>query len=74
MDLAGNVAERTLDYANAYPPTCVDCLNTTTAVERSLRGGGFASKDTQLRTPLRGSNQSGVLRATIGFRCVHDLN
>ncbi len=42
-DLAGSVAEWTLDLAGAYPTTCEDCANLTDGTQHVLRGGSWKS-------------------------------
>jgi formylglycine-generating enzyme required for sulfatase activity len=39
-DLAGNIAEWTMDYFNNYPAECVDCANRTFSKLTVTRGGG----------------------------------
>jgi formylglycine-generating enzyme len=53
-DLAGNAWEWTLDwYASTFPLPCNDCANLTTSSYRVIRGGGFASGVSYLRTAFR---------------------
>jgi formylglycine-generating enzyme required for sulfatase activity len=66
-DLAGNVAEWTLDYNAAYQSTCTDCANLATTASRQSRGGGFGDGKVPLRTafrrgvaPLNGTSTTGV--------------
>ncbi len=73
MDLAGNVAEWTLDYSAPYFTPCVDCINTTVSANRSPRGGGYTASAVTVKTAFRTSNPPDAQSAKIGFRCVHDL-
>lgn len=71
-DLAGNVSEWTLDYFGAYPTTCTDCLNTTAAAYRSVRGGTYASPADGLFVAVRFGLDPTTPRAYAGFRCARD--
>lgn len=68
-DLAGNVAEWTLDWAGAYASTCIDCANIAPAVKRVFRGGSFASDVTSLRTGFRLSLAPSDRNSLTGVRC-----
>jgi len=73
-DLAGNVAEWTLDYNQDYPDVCSDCLNITPAAERTERGGYYALSEDYLFVSARGYSEPTIPLAVIGFRCARDLN
>jgi formylglycine-generating enzyme required for sulfatase activity len=74
LDLAGNVSEWTSDYfLPLYPQTCVDCLTTTVANDRSLRGGSYVDLAVVLSTPFRNSRAPNTVKPHVGLRCVHDL-
>jgi sulfatase modifying factor 1 len=72
-DLEGNEIDWTLDYANPYPDSCIDCLGTTVSMSRAVRGGSFSSPAGVLKVAHRSNADPAVPRANIGFRCVHDL-
>jgi formylglycine-generating enzyme required for sulfatase activity len=72
-DLAGNVAEWTLDWQSVYPNPCTDCADLTTASDRVTRGGNFGVSTFYMRTisrsPLAPANRS----AGVGVRCARAL-
>jgi sulfatase modifying factor 1 len=71
-DLAGNVAEWTLDWAEPYVTPCTDCafLGAHPSGERELRGGSWTtSLLTQLRTGTRASAPPEENGADRGVRC-----
>lgn len=69
-DLAGNVAEWTLDsYQDAYIDPCTDCAQLTTTTARTVRGGSFLSNAVELRGARRDSADPATRSAVIGFRC-----
>ncbi len=72
-DLAGNVAEWTLDYYGGYPSDCVDCLNTTATDSRSYRGGAYILNDYAALVSTRDLFEASAKRSFIGFRCARDL-
>jgi sulfatase modifying factor 1 len=72
-DLAGNVWEWVLDYAGDYPPTCKDCLNTTSALDRLTRGGAFNLAASALLSAYHTSFEPTVHRSNVGFRCARDV-
>ena len=71
-DLAGNVAEWTLDeYQVPYPTPCVDC---TVAPDggpslRVFRGGSYDSDESTLHSVSRAAADPGTRSTEIGFRC-----
>jgi formylglycine-generating enzyme required for sulfatase activity len=71
-DLAGNLEEWTLDWANAtYPNPCNDCADLAAGSTRAVRGGDFRFFAPNLRTAKRyGVTPSGG-GPEIGFRCAH---
>lgn len=71
-DLAGNVAEFTLDFFGERPQPCKDCLNTTPAGERTLRGGSFELDSDVLRATYRGAFPPNLSISGVGFRCARD--
>jgi formylglycine-generating enzyme required for sulfatase activity len=73
-DLAGNVWEWVLDYfASPYPQTtCTNCANLMTASARVLRGGGFLSSATYMRTGTRDS-RAMLADWYTGVRCARPL-
>ena len=71
-DLAGNIAEWTLDYWGELPQTCNDCLNTVTHDDRVLRGGYFENDDQTVKVAFRTSALPDTVHAGIGFRCARD--
>jgi formylglycine-generating enzyme required for sulfatase activity len=68
-DLAGNIAEWTLDWAGTYPASCVDCANLGPAAKRIARGGGFATDEDDLRTGSRLSFSPSTRSSFVGARC-----
>lgn len=71
-DLGGNVGEWTLDYSGDYPAQCQDCLNLTTANERTWRGGAYDLPADFARTSIRATNEPASGIPEIGFRCARD--
>jgi len=68
-DLAGNVAEWTLDWAAAYMSTCVDCADLTPAAHRVFRGGNLNADDLDLRTGFRLNLAPSDRSSFNGIRC-----
>jgi sulfatase modifying factor 1 len=71
-DLAGNVAERLLDYGvPPYSTPCVDCANLKigTTENRIFRGGGYNGFPDNLRTALRFGTPPNQRDPYGGFRC-----
>jgi len=64
-DLAGNVAEWTLDTYAKYTSSCTNCTSLTPG-EKVIRGGGFRNSNSQLRTTLRNTGGRGY---NTGVRC-----
>lgn len=71
-DLAGNVAEMTLDYsmgaAASGPATCTDCT-TSSGMYMDVHGGGFKSTTWNLYTWTRYPQSDKARSPEIGFRC-----
>jgi formylglycine-generating enzyme required for sulfatase activity len=74
-DLAGSMAEWTLDWFNAFPTTCLDCANLSDPEQRNLRstwGGDWVHGDTFLHAYsriARPADMNGTAENFIGFRC-----
>ncbi len=72
-DMAGNVAEWTLDYyAGAYPSNCADCVNADVASWRVDRGGAYGFDDYTALASTRDGFDATARRAFIGFRCARE--
>ena len=76
-DLAGNVAEWTLDrFDTAPPPDCSDCLGTwgddDSDHNRVMRGGSFYSSFAEMRSGDREYVPAAIADQTLGFRCARD--
>jgi len=69
QDLAGNVWEWVLDAYQAYPPTADDYANVTVATYRTLRGSGWYSEASDLRSAIRYNSLPTARRSEFGFRC-----
>jgi formylglycine-generating enzyme len=72
-DLAGNLAELTLDLFAASPPAlCIDCANLGTG-NRAARGGSWNSTLPSLIMTSSVSSQVSTGRSNeVGFRCARD--
>jgi len=69
-DLAGNVAEWTLDwFVSSYMTPCNDCANLTATTKRVTRGGDFADNETFAREVARGHNAPETRGNYLGIRC-----
>jgi len=70
-DLAGNVAEWTLDSYAPYASICTDCADLTATSPRVVRGGAFDLPATYLRTGDRGESTVAPTNrnASVGVRC-----
>jgi formylglycine-generating enzyme required for sulfatase activity len=73
-DLAGNLAEWVFDdYASCYPTPdqCSDCGYSSVDGLRALRGGSFASAESDVL--VENKLGSEIARPYGGFRCVREL-
>jgi formylglycine-generating enzyme required for sulfatase activity len=70
-DLAGNVAQWTLDgFVNPYPTaTCSNCADLTDVTNRSLGGGDFIGTAAAQRVADRGFNTPDFRAGEFGVRC-----
>ena len=74
-DLAGNVAEWTLDYyatltSPQYPNPCINCaLLVDAGLGRASRGGSYVDLATGVRGASRTSTAPATRAPEIGFRC-----
>ena len=75
-DLEGNMFEWALDwYVDPYPTTtCDDCANLTPTSLRAIRGGGFNTDASVLRTSRRLVLDPPTTRfINVGFRCARHV-
>jgi sulfatase modifying factor 1 len=71
-DLAGSLAEATLDFMGPYPVPCADCANTTnTSGQRVYRGGSFSDTLANVHVAARAGVDPAAVGPTLGWRCVH---
>jgi formylglycine-generating enzyme required for sulfatase activity len=68
-DLAGNVAEWTIDWSSAYVSPSVDGAALSGGKMRIYRGGGFDTDVTSLRTTSRASDYPTFRYPDVGVRC-----
>ncbi len=68
-DLAGNIAEWTLDAFSTYPTSCDNCSVLDDSVNRIVRGGYFRNPASMLRAGSRNSRGAGSHDYRDGFRC-----
>jgi formylglycine-generating enzyme len=72
-DLAGNMAELTLDRFGMLPMVpCVDCARLGDG-DRAVRGGGWASSSSAVTTTSSFSQIATTRSDKVGFRCARDL-
>jgi formylglycine-generating enzyme required for sulfatase activity len=70
LDLAGSLAEWTLDYFAAYPDACDHCANIGNGTERVARGGDLASEGpNELATTHRAAFDPQTRDFAHGVRC-----
>jgi sulfatase modifying factor 1 len=75
FDLAGNVAEFTLDYFEATPPVpCDNCASVLAAggAGRVVRGGGWLGPEAMMRNDWRQGLSLSKRNIQTGFRCARD--
>ena len=68
-NLAGNVAEWTLDEFTPYPVPCTDCAAIAGGTQRVFRGGSWDHNQVQLYTSTRVSADPAERFQDVGFRC-----
>jgi len=69
-DLAGNVAEWSLDWYNTpYGLPCGDCASVTGNIDRTFRGGSFANAGPELVTSRRNFDLPTTRGDYLGSRC-----
>jgi len=71
-DLAGSVYEWTLDFdGEPYVTPCENCMTTTEASTRVIRGGYLDSSARDIQASSRSSSPSSNRSYAIGVRCAH---
>lgn len=68
-DLAGNVAEWTLDWLSVYPSPCVDCARVASGADRVTRGGNYGESTFYMRTGTRSALNPMTRSHGFGVRC-----
>ncbi|HEX3902645.1 MAG TPA: SUMF1/EgtB/PvdO family nonheme iron enzyme [Polyangia bacterium] len=69
LDLAGELAEWTLDWYAPYVDPCVDCVYLTDFSYRVVRGGSFGTDTEDVFPSARDGDTPGSRNAFYGFRC-----
>ena len=69
LDLAGELAEWTLDWYAPYVDPCVDCVYLTDFSYRVVRGGSFGTDTEDVFPPARDGDLPESRNAFYGFRC-----
>ena len=69
LDLAGNLAEWTLDWYAPYVDPCEDCVYLVDFSYRSIRGGSFGTDTENVFPPSRDGDVPGSRNAFYGVRC-----
>ena len=69
LDLAGELAEWTLDWYAPYVDPCVDCVYLTDFSYRVVRGGSFGTDTEDVFPRARDGDVPGSRNAFYGFRC-----
>lgn len=69
LDLAGELAEWTLDWFAPYANPCHDCAALADFSYRVLRGGSFGTDTDNIRPAARDGDVPGTRNAFDGFRC-----
>ncbi len=72
-DLAGNLAEWTLDSSRPYETPCNDCSLLPGAMRQSVRGGSHRTGSTSLRSGTRDYNFNVSAVNYIGVRCARPI-
>lgn len=69
LDLAGNLAEWTLDWYAPYVTPCIDCVNLTDFSYRVVRGGSFGTDTEDTSPSARDGDVPAARNAFYGARC-----
>ena len=69
LDMAGELAEWTLDWYAPYVDPCVDCVYLTDFSYRVVRGGSFGTDTENVFPWARDGDVPGSRNAFYGFRC-----
>ncbi|HWP09564.1 MAG TPA: SUMF1/EgtB/PvdO family nonheme iron enzyme [Polyangiaceae bacterium] len=69
LDLAGSLAEWTLDYFAPYEAACDNCANVGNGTERVARGGALTSSAKSLKATAREAADPETRDYARGFRC-----
>jgi sulfatase modifying factor 1 len=69
LDLAGSLAEWTLDYFAPYAAECDNCANIGNGTERVARGGAITSSAGGLKATAREAADPEIRDYARGFRC-----
>jgi len=73
LDLAGSMAEWTLDWQFGLPPTCDNCANLSFGSARTVNGGDWAQDASSIATGSSAGDLPDSRDNGVGFRCAHDL-
>jgi len=71
-DMAGNIAEWTLDSYGAYAPTCSNCAKLVETGSRTIRGGDYQDDADRCSTVTRPGKVQNERGAGVGMRCARD--
>lgn len=69
LDLAGDLAEWTLDWYAPYVDPCEDCVYLTDFSYRVIRGGSFGTDTQDVFPQARDGDTPGSRNSFYGFRC-----
>ncbi len=72
QDVAGNVAEWTLDSYAPYAPTCSNCATLVETGSRTIRGGDYQDDADRCTTVARPGKVQGERGGGVGMRCARD--